>query len=103
MSYANLFSPITMRGVTFPNRIHRTSMVSGLTTEDGMVTDELIKRYIREAKGGVGGIVGPHGPHRRQTHQQPKNRYHHHAVFPIHDPSSKNVPAQRKTSAHYWL
>lgn len=57
MSYANLFSPVTMRGVTFPNRIHRTSMVSGLTTEDGMVTDELIKRYIREAKGGVGGIV----------------------------------------------
>ena len=29
MSYDKLFSPITMRGVTFPNRIHRTSMVSG--------------------------------------------------------------------------
>jgi len=57
MPYEKLFTPITMRGVTFPNRIHRTSMVSGLTTEDGWVTDELKKRYIREAKGGVGAIV----------------------------------------------
>ena len=32
-------------------------MVSGLTTEDGDVTDDLIKRYQREAKGGVGAIV----------------------------------------------
>lgn len=57
MSYEKLFSTITMRGVTFPNRIQRTSMVSGLTTEDGWVTDELKKRYVREAKGGVGAIV----------------------------------------------
>jgi len=57
MSYEKLFSTITMRGVTFPNRIQRTSMVSGLTTEDGWVTDELKKRYIREAKGGVGAMV----------------------------------------------
>jgi dimethylglycine catabolism A len=57
MSYQKLFSPITLRGVTFPNRVHRTSMVSGLTTEDGWVTDELKKRYMREAKGGVGAIV----------------------------------------------
>ncbi len=57
MKYAKLFEPITMRGVTFPNRIHRTSMVSGLTTEDGAVTEDLKKRYAREAKGGVGAIV----------------------------------------------
>jgi 2,4-dienoyl-CoA reductase-like NADH-dependent reductase (Old Yellow Enzyme family) len=57
MKYGKLFSPITMRGVTFPNRIKRTSMVSGLSTEDGWVTDELKKRYQREAKGGVGAIV----------------------------------------------
>ena len=57
MNYNNLFSPITIRGVTFSNRIQRTSMVSGLTTEDGWVTDELKKRYVREAKGGVGAIV----------------------------------------------
>ncbi len=57
MKYQKLFSPITMRGVTFPNRIQRTSMVSGLSTEDGAVTDELKKRYQREAKGGAGAIV----------------------------------------------
>jgi 2,4-dienoyl-CoA reductase-like NADH-dependent reductase (Old Yellow Enzyme family) len=57
MGYEKLFSPITMRGVTFPNRIQRTSMVSGLATEDGWVTDDLKKRYQREARGGVGAIV----------------------------------------------
>jgi 2,4-dienoyl-CoA reductase-like NADH-dependent reductase (Old Yellow Enzyme family) len=32
-------------------------MVSGLATEDGHVTDDLIARYQREAKGGVGSLV----------------------------------------------
>lgn len=57
MKYEKLFAPITLRGVTFPNRIQRTSMVSGLTTEDGLVTEDLKKRYQREAKGGVGALV----------------------------------------------
>ena len=57
MKYEKLFSPITLRGVTFPNRIIRTSMVSGLSTEDGSVTDDMKKRYQREAKGGVGSLV----------------------------------------------
>jgi 2,4-dienoyl-CoA reductase-like NADH-dependent reductase (Old Yellow Enzyme family) len=57
MKYENLFSEMTLRDVTFPNRIMRTSMVSGLATEDGHVTDDLIARYQREARGGVGSIV----------------------------------------------
>ena len=57
MKYGNLFSEINLRGITFPNRIMRTSMVSGLATEDGHVTDDLIARYQREAKGGVGSLV----------------------------------------------
>ena len=57
MKYERLFTPITVRGVTFPNRIQRTSMVSGLTTEDGRVTEDLKKRYQREAKGGAGALV----------------------------------------------
>lgn len=57
MNYEKLFTPITMRGTTFSNRVQRTSMVSGLATEDGLVTDELKERYRREAKGGVGAIV----------------------------------------------
>jgi len=57
MPYENLFSPITMRRMTAANRIMRTSMVSGLATEDGLVTDVLKQRYQREAKGGVGLLV----------------------------------------------
>lgn len=57
MPYENLFSPITMGRVTAPNRIMRTSMVSGLATEDGLVTEALKQRYQREAKGGVGTLV----------------------------------------------
>ena len=57
MNDEKLFSPVTMRGVTFPNRIQRTSMVSGLAAEEGWVTDDLKKRYQREAKGGAGSIV----------------------------------------------
>ncbi|MBW2207352.1 MAG: NADH:flavin oxidoreductase [Deltaproteobacteria bacterium] len=57
MDYTNLFSPMTIKGLTFPNRIQRTSMVSGLATEDGHITDDLIKRYQREAQGGAGSIV----------------------------------------------
>lgn len=57
MPYENLFSTITMRRLIVPNRIMRTSMVSGLATEEGLVTDALKQRYQREAKGGVGSIV----------------------------------------------
>lgn len=57
MKYEKMFSPLTLRGLTLPNRIMRTSMVSGLATEDGFVTDVLKERYQREAKGGVGALV----------------------------------------------
>lgn len=57
MKYPKLFEPITLRGVTFANRIQRTPMASGLSTEDGQVTEDLKGRYQREAKGGVGAIV----------------------------------------------
>ena len=57
MQYENLFSEIGIAGQRFPNRIMRTSMVSGLATEDGHVTKELKARYRREAQGGVGSIV----------------------------------------------
>lgn len=57
MNYEHLFSPISIGSTAFPNRIMRTSMVSGLSTEDGHVTEELKNRYGREAMGGVGSIV----------------------------------------------
>jgi 2,4-dienoyl-CoA reductase-like NADH-dependent reductase (Old Yellow Enzyme family) len=55
--YQKLFLPIDIGNLTLPNRIMRTSMVSGLSTEDGYVTDALIARYQRETKGGIGSIV----------------------------------------------
>lgn len=57
MSYERLFSPITLGRATFPNRIMRTAMASGLATEDGFVTEALTERYRREAKGGAGFLV----------------------------------------------
>jgi len=57
MKFEKLFSPITIKGITFPNRIMRTSMVSRLAAEDGSVTEEIKDRYRREASGGVGSIV----------------------------------------------
>lgn len=57
MIYPHLFSPVTIGPITFPNRVQRTSMVSGLATEDGHVTPDLIARYQREVRGGVGSFV----------------------------------------------
>jgi 2,4-dienoyl-CoA reductase-like NADH-dependent reductase (Old Yellow Enzyme family) len=57
MPYEHLFSPLQIGKLTLPNRIQRTSMVSGLTTEDGHVTEDLTARYRREAVGGAGSIV----------------------------------------------
>ena len=57
MQYEIMFSEIGIAGQRFPNRIMRTSMVSGLATEDGHVTEVLKARYRREAQGGVGSIV----------------------------------------------
>ena len=40
MKYEKLFSPITLRGVTFKNRLMGVPFVSGFATEDGWVTEE---------------------------------------------------------------
>ena len=50
MQYEKLFSPIKMRGAAFPNRIMRTSMASGLATEDGLVTDLLLPHMARPSE-----------------------------------------------------
>lgn len=50
MQYEKLFPPITMRGVTSPNRIMRASMVSGLATEDGLVMELLLPHMARPSE-----------------------------------------------------
>ena len=56
MEFPNLFSPITINGMTLKNRIVMTAMHLGYTPE-GEVTDRLIHFYERRAKGGVGLII----------------------------------------------
>ena len=51
-----LFSPIRINKVKLENRIVMPALVTGLATEDGLVTDKLKERYRRQAKGGVGCI-----------------------------------------------
>jgi NADPH-dependent glutamate synthase beta subunit-like oxidoreductase/2,4-dienoyl-CoA reductase-like NADH-dependent reductase (Old Yellow Enzyme family) len=57
MGYEKLFSPIRIKGCTFPNRIMATAAVTRLAAEDGHVTDPFKERYKRMAKGGVGAMV----------------------------------------------
>ncbi|GAU76384.1 FAD-dependent oxidoreductase [Fusibacter sp. 3D3] len=52
--YAHVFSPITIKGVTFKNRIQTAPMVPCMATPEGWVTDELIEFYRPFAKGGAG-------------------------------------------------
>ncbi|MGD0234345.1 MAG: FAD-dependent oxidoreductase [Syntrophorhabdales bacterium] len=55
--YERLFSPITIRGCVFPNRIMSTAAVTRLAAEDGHVTQAIKDRYRRLAKGGLGAMV----------------------------------------------
>ena len=57
MKFEKLFSPLTLRGVTFKNRLMGVPFVSGFATEDGTVTEDNKERYKREAMGGMGSIT----------------------------------------------
>jgi 2,4-dienoyl-CoA reductase-like NADH-dependent reductase (Old Yellow Enzyme family) len=52
-----LFSPLSIRTMTLPNRIVLPAMVTRLSGEDGVVNDDIRARYVRYAKGGAGMIV----------------------------------------------
>jgi 2,4-dienoyl-CoA reductase-like NADH-dependent reductase (Old Yellow Enzyme family) len=52
-----LFTPLTLRSMTMPNRLVLPAMVTRLSGEDGVVNAEIRARYTRFAKGGVGLIV----------------------------------------------
>jgi 2,4-dienoyl-CoA reductase-like NADH-dependent reductase (Old Yellow Enzyme family) len=57
MRYPTLFSPLTIKECTFPNRIMLTAAVTRLAAEDGHVTENIKDRYKRIARGGVGSMV----------------------------------------------
>ncbi len=52
-----LFSPLTIRGMTLPNRIVVPAMVTRLSGEDGHVNGPITERYTRFAQGGAGMVV----------------------------------------------
>lgn len=51
--YKNVFSPITIKGVEFKNRIEVAPMVPCMATPEGWVTKEVIEFYRPFAKGGA--------------------------------------------------
>ena len=52
-----LFEPLKVSGMQLKNRIVSTPLVTNLASDDGFVTDDLIERYARQARGGVGWII----------------------------------------------
>jgi 2,4-dienoyl-CoA reductase-like NADH-dependent reductase (Old Yellow Enzyme family) len=52
-----LLSPLTINGMTLPNRVVVPAMVTRLSSEDGYVNEPVIERYQRYAEGRVGLIV----------------------------------------------
>ena len=53
----NILSPLTINGMTLPNRTVVPAMVTRLSSEDGYVNQDIIDRYVRFAEGRVGLIV----------------------------------------------
>lgn len=52
-----LFTPLSIRNMTLPNRLVLPAMVTRLSGEDGLVNDDIRARYVRFAEGEVGLIV----------------------------------------------
>jgi 2,4-dienoyl-CoA reductase-like NADH-dependent reductase (Old Yellow Enzyme family) len=52
-----LFSPITINGVRLENRVWLPAMVTWLSNDDGIVTDDVTERYLSYARGEPGMIV----------------------------------------------
>ncbi len=52
-----LFTPLALRGTELPNRLVLPAMVTRLSGEDGVVNDDVLARYVRFARGGVGLVV----------------------------------------------
>ncbi|MEE8173763.1 MAG: NADH oxidase, partial [Dehalococcoidia bacterium] len=54
---SSLFQPIAIGDMRLKNRIVMAPMGTGLTSDDGSVTEQLIEYHAERARGGVGLIV----------------------------------------------
>ena len=96
-----LLEPVTLNGMTLPNRIVVPAMVTRLSGEDGFVNDAVRDRYLRFAHGRPGLIVveamsvhgGRSGPLLRLS-DDPFVPGHAAMVRAIHDGSPSKVAAQ---------
>lgn len=55
-----LFSPLTIGGVEIKNRFVASACEDNLATEDALLTDAIVRKYHRLAKGQVGLIISSH-------------------------------------------
>jgi 2,4-dienoyl-CoA reductase-like NADH-dependent reductase (Old Yellow Enzyme family) len=56
-AFPTLFSPLTLSGVTIPNRIALAPLTRQMAEADGTPTDEMVAYYARRARGGCGLII----------------------------------------------
>ena len=55
-----LFSPLTIKNFTLPNRIVLPPMANDLSDDSGVVTDAHLQHYVRRAQAGVGMVIIEH-------------------------------------------
>ena len=57
MPYPKLFSPLSLGGLTLRNRLVMSQMTTNYASEEGFVTERLLRYYLERARGGVGLIL----------------------------------------------
>ena len=55
--FPHLFEPITINGLTLPNRIAKAPQSSGMNNKDGTVSERALRYYRDQAAGGTGMII----------------------------------------------
>ena len=55
--YPHLFTPLTIRGRTIPNRIVSTPHATGWELPGGLISDKEVDYHVRKAAGGVGLVM----------------------------------------------
>ncbi len=57
MPYPQLFTPLSLGSLTLKNRLVMSQMTMNYATEEGFMTERLIRHYLERARGGVGLVL----------------------------------------------
>jgi len=57
MPYPHLFTPLALGSISLKNRLVMSQMTMNYATEEGLMTERLIRHYLERARGGVGLIL----------------------------------------------